>query len=88
MTRFLSRVSQTGPNEGGGIAALLDGSIPYLIVIGIIAATVAIATRAGGERRSSHFSRNTISVSVAAFVVAGLAFILAVVIRSAGAMPI
>lgn len=73
-------------NLGRGTALLLDGSVPYFIVIGIIAVTLAIAARAGGERKSSHFSGNMFLASLAAGVLAGLAFGAAVVIRSAGAM--
>lgn len=68
------------------IAALLDGSIPFLIVIGIIAATLAVAARAG-DRRSLRFPRCMTWASISAFALAGLAFVVAVLIRSAGSIP-
>jgi hypothetical protein len=61
------------------VAVWLYGVVPFLIAFGVVSAAFGIA-RARDRRRA-------FKISVASFVLAGLAFLLSVIIGSSSAMP-
>lgn len=58
----------------------LDGAVPYLIALGVAAAIFGIVR--------SNERRRAFSVSIAILALAGIAFVLAVIIGSMSAIPV
>lgn len=62
------------------MAEWLNGVVPYMIALSVAAAVFGVA-------RSKH-RRMSFKISIASMALAGITFVLSVVIRSIGSMPV
>ena len=70
------------------MVALLYGSIPFLGAAGIVALAVSLLSRVSFGRRNSPVTRRAFIVGCSGLALAGLAFIVALIVSSVGATPI
>lgn len=69
------------------MVALLYGSIPFLGAAGIVALAVSLLSRVSFGRRNSPVTRRAFIVGCSGLALAGLAFIVAIIVNSVDAIP-
>ncbi|MBB5642993.1 hypothetical protein BJ997_003541 [Cryobacterium roopkundense] len=72
---------------GGMLETLIDGSVVFFAGGGLVSCVVAVGTKLSGEYERSRVSRRSLLLGLAFFALAGLAWVVAVAIRSSHAMP-